>query len=183
MTVGSILWNHHTPVTLSIHFPIRMQNHLQRCTGRYLLPVLLGALATLVTLPLPGCDQVRTSDWNLRLVDVDGARRLTSDDRIAFVDPRTQSEYEARHIPGAIHLPYQDVLDEYKKLNAYRTVVVYGTDFNDPKALGMSKRLIELGQGDVRTLEGGLRSWEAAGEPVDGTEADGDAASDDAPES
>ena len=46
-------------------------------------------------------------------------------------------------------------------------MIVYGNDYNDPVADGMSKRLIELGHKDVRTLMGGLRAWKADGYAVE----------------
>ena len=67
------------------------------------------------------------------------------------------------HIRGAVSLPFSRVSTDYPILHQYDTVIVYGKDYNDPVAEGMSKRLIELGVSDVRTLRGGLRAWESAG--------------------
>lgn len=117
-----------------------------------------------------GCTQ-SVSDRNLVLVDPAEARQLMEDrrkllggvERGACVDPRGEAAYLKGHIPGAIHLPFQKVSSENKKLREYDVLIVYGDDYNDPLANGMSKRLIELGFKEVRTLRGGLRAWTEAG--------------------
>lgn len=122
-----------------------------------------------------GC-QTKTSERDLsfltpedgvRLAAGGGGLRLGSPRNVVWVDPRTASEFEAGHVPGAINLPYQDLADREDELDAYDIVIVYGSDYNDPKAHGMSKRLLETGR-DARTLRGGLRAWRDSGRDVEG---------------
>jgi 3-mercaptopyruvate sulfurtransferase SseA len=84
-----------------------------------------------------------------------------------WVDARSESDYRAGHIPGAINLPYERVNNDHRILKDFGVLIVYGNDYNDSRALGMSKRLMALGYGDVRTLTGGMREWKAAGNPVE----------------
>ena len=88
----------------------------------------------------------------------------------AWVDARPEADYRAGHIPGAISMPYERVTLDHKLLNGYDVIVVYGNDYNDTRANGMSKRLIELGHGDVRTLTGGMRAWKAEGNSIETSE-------------
>ena len=121
---------------------------------------------------LSGCSS-DTSDADLHFIQTADARELIGgknrllglgkESKAVWVDPRTKTAYQNGHIPGAIHVPYQDVAEQFRALEKFDAVIVYGVDFNDPKAEGMSKRLIELGLDDVRTLEGGLRAWENSG--------------------
>jgi phage shock protein E len=83
----------------------------------------------------------------------------------AWVDCRSEADFRAGHIPGAIHLPYERVSRDHKLLSQYSVLIVYGNDYNDARANAMSKRLIELGH-DARTLTGGMRAWKAEGNPV-----------------
>ena len=52
-------------------------------------------------------------------------------------------------------------------LEGFGTLIVYGDDFGSAIANAMSKRLVELGYKDVRTLRGGLRAWQDAGNEVE----------------
>ncbi len=84
-----------------------------------------------------------------------------------YVDPRSERDFRLGHIPGAISLPFQHLADNKSTLDGYDVLIVYGDDYNDPKANAMSKRLLELGFSDVRTLRGGLRAWTLAGFALD----------------
>ena len=99
---------------------------------------------------------------------VEGHKRLLGGTATgAWVDPRSDKAYGEGHIPGAIHVPFQSVATRHQVLRGYDVLVVYGNDYNDPKAEGMSKRLVELGHKDVRTLRGGLRAWTNAGHELE----------------
>ena len=123
-----------------------------------------------------GCSR-QTSNRDLVLVDPDEASALVSRQRgllglrgpvaAAWVDPRSEANFLQGHIPGAINLPFQDVTAGHHRLKSYEILVVYGDDFADPRAQGMSKRLLELGFKDVRTLRGGLRAWVTAGKTLE----------------
>lgn len=136
-----------------------------------LIAVVTGVLA------LTGCGDPKTSDRDLILMNVDDARELFARGRgglrigrsgqAAWIDPRSESEFRAERIPGAIHLPLDRVRDDHRPLREYDVLIVYGDDFNSPRAAALSKTLIELGHGDVRTLRGGLRAWKAAGHSVE----------------
>lgn len=123
-----------------------------------------------------GCLSTKTSDRDLVFVDpaegmeiVRGERQglVLGTVRGVWVDPRSVSEFREGHIPGAVHLPLERARDEHSRLEDYTTIVVYGEDYNSPLAHALSKTLLELGYDDVRTLRGGLRAWQAAGNPVE----------------
>lgn len=126
----------------------------------------------------PGCGGPKTSDRNISLVNVDDAQQLVKSRGSllglggtrtgAWVDPRTPLAYRAGHIPGAVSLPFQDVAAEHAaRLEGFGTLIVYGDDFGSAIATAMSKRLVELGYKDVRTLRGGLRVWQETGNEVE----------------
>jgi 3-mercaptopyruvate sulfurtransferase SseA len=84
-----------------------------------------------------------------------------------YVDSRREADFRAGHIPGAINLPYERVSADHSILKNHEVLIVYGNDYNDNRADGMSKRLMELGYSDVRTLIGGLRAWKSEGNPLE----------------
>ena len=146
--------------------------------GRNILIGRLAGVALLSTAAVfVGCGGKQTSAKSLEYVSpseaqalVDGRGRIIalSERTGVWVDPRTEREYDESHIPGAIHLPYQSLNELHAdRLRGADLVVVYGSGYNDAKAQGMSKRLIELGYKRVHTLEGGLRAWTDAGMDVE----------------
>ncbi|MEE8153789.1 MAG: rhodanese-like domain-containing protein [Phycisphaerales bacterium] len=128
------------------------------------------------TLAVLSCT-TKTSDRDLVLVNpidaqelVQGQAKLLGLGGTAtgtYVDPRSERDFRLGHIPGAISLPFQHLTNNKSKLDDYDVLIVYGDDYNDPKANAMSKRLLELGFSDVRTLRGGLRAWTSAGYALD----------------
>ena len=133
--------------------------------------LLLIVLAMLLAVPV-GCTK-SISDRNLILVDpdeaivlVEGRKKLlglAGTKTGVWVDPRGGRAYRQGHIAGAIHLPFQELAVQQEQLRGYDVLIVYGTSVKDDLADGMSKRLLELGFKDVRTLRGGLRAWTRAG--------------------
>ncbi len=128
------------------------------------------------TLAVIGCTNT-TSDRDLVLVNPIEAQELVQGQAKllglggttagTYVDPRSERDFRLGHIPGAISLPFQHLTDNKSTLDGYDVLIVYGDDYNDPKANAMSKRLLELGFSDVRTLRGGLRAWTSAGYALD----------------
>jgi 3-mercaptopyruvate sulfurtransferase SseA len=100
---------------------------------------------------------------------VAGEKTLLHGRRAAvWVDARSKADYDAGHIPGAISLPFERVTTEYFAIEREPIVIVYGADYNDARANGMSKRLKQLmPENDIRTLDGGVRAWTTAGNELE----------------
>jgi len=151
-----------------------------RAGGRWMARAWRQTLATALAAALisaAGCTEIKTSARDVQWVDPDTGASLVQDRETliglgktrsgVWVDARPAPEYRKGHIPGAINLPYQRLNDEHYVLEDYDVIVVYGSDYGDPKAEGMSKRLMELGYKNVKTLRGGLRMWEDSGRAVE----------------
>jgi rhodanese-related sulfurtransferase len=133
-------------------------------------------LVMLPAMPLIGCSN-KTSDRSLVFVRPGDAEQLVQGKRGllglggevcgAWLDPRSRVDYLEGHIPGAVHLPLEELRSEAAALDQYDLIIVYGDDYNSPVALAASKTLIGLGFKDVRTLRGGLRAWADAGNPIE----------------
>jgi len=84
-----------------------------------------------------------------------------------IIDVRSSFEYQASHVPGAIHIPFwtaftTDKLDSYKKTEP---VVLYCE--HGPRA-GIAKLAISLsGFENISYLAGHMTAWKKAGLPVD----------------
>lgn len=126
---------------------------------------------------LTSCAHRSTSRKDLVFVDPDTAAEqlrsggdwfnLSGGEGGVWVDPRSTRAFRKEHLPGAVHLPFEHVSERHEELSKYSVLVVYGDDYNDAIAEAMSKRLIELGHDNVKTLRGGLRAWKDAGHEVE----------------
>lgn len=125
---------------------------------------------------LQGCSN-KTSDRDISLISPVDADAIVQGKSIllglggttlgVWLDPRSERDFRQGHIPGAVNLPFQNVANDHHILKEYEVIVVYGSSYNDPKANAMSKRLMQLGYKDVKTLRGGLSSWKAAGYDIE----------------
>lgn len=131
-------------------------------------------VALLAAVLLPACDR-KTDDRDLQWVSVNEAQVLTEPtgfalrraQSMAYVDPRSEKDFAAGHIPGAVLVPFGELRQgAAASLAPFDVLVVYDTDFDDVVARALSKRLIEDGRWDVYTLTGGLRAWQKSGNEV-----------------
>ncbi|MEA3197452.1 MAG: hypothetical protein QOF32_1504 [Gammaproteobacteria bacterium] len=85
-----------------------------------------------------------------------------------IVDVRsvTARELEPRWIPGALHVPLQDVARQLKELPRDRDIILYCTCPSEASAARVAKILMNHGFKRVRPLRGGLDAWVAAGYAV-----------------
>jgi membrane protein DedA with SNARE-associated domain/rhodanese-related sulfurtransferase len=78
----------------------------------------------------------------------------------------TARELEPRWIPGALHVPLQDVARHVKELPRDRDIILYCTCPSEASAARVAKVLMNHGFKRVRPLAGGLDAWIGAGYAV-----------------
>jgi len=79
----------------------------------------------------------------------------------------TARQLEPRWIPGALHVPLQDVAAHLKDLPRDHEIILYCTCPSEATAARVAKILMNHGFKRVRPLHGGLDAWVAAGYAVD----------------
>lgn len=95
-------------------------------------------------------------------------RRMASSAPPLVLDVRTVQEYDAGHIPGALHVPHTEVrdrLDAVRAAGGGRSVVVYC--MKGPRARVAEKALAAGGLTRIAHLNGGFIGWKKAGNRVD----------------
>jgi membrane protein DedA with SNARE-associated domain/rhodanese-related sulfurtransferase len=80
----------------------------------------------------------------------------------------TARALEPRWIPGAVHVPLNDIARHVKELPRDREIIVYCTCPNEASAARVAKILMRNGFKSVRPLHGGLDAWISAGYVVEG---------------
>ena len=96
--------------------------------------------------------------------------RAWKDSAALFVDAREPAFYEEGHIPRAINLPRERILQArtIRELESKaRPLIVYcsGDDCEDSKIV--AKGLLVMGHEKVSVYEGGWEEWSASGSPVE----------------
>jgi rhodanese-related sulfurtransferase len=136
--------------------------------GIFTLAVLSGLLG------LSGCN-TGISDKSLSYISPadaavsmrEGSSSLIGPERkTVLVDPRQSWAYQKTYIPSSMNIPYGQLKTQLWRLDEVGMIIVCGTTYDDSVAIAMSKTLLAMGYKDVRTVRGGLRAWEKAGEPV-----------------
>jgi membrane protein DedA with SNARE-associated domain/rhodanese-related sulfurtransferase len=102
----------------------------------------------------------------ISVADLDELIQAGAAPLIIDVRSLTARELEPRWIPGALHVPLEDVARQIKELPRDRDVILYCTCPSEASAARVAKILMNHGFKRVRPLLGGLDAWVAAGYAV-----------------
>ena len=112
--------------------------------------ILLVALGAYIGIKLLGV----LSRWGIKQVT---PRELDQMKGITLLDTREDREYKQGHIPGAVHIPLNEVGARAKKLRKDKEIVVYCQNGN--RSIWAIKRLMGMGFTQCVNLKGGYRAW------------------------
>ncbi len=102
------------------------------------------------------------SDRDVAMVTAEHVAELIDRDDVVVVDVRSRRQYEAGHLPGAIHLPLPEMAADDQRLAAARAIIVYGPEPPSRLAWAGTKKLMRLGYRRVAQFPGGVEAWELA---------------------
>src|SRR3954470_8467015 len=100
-------------------------------------------------------------------VDAAAAEKLVKDAKVTVLDVRTPDEFKQGHIAGAKNIDFTENDFEKKvgELDKSKPFLVHcGSGRRSTSSLEIFKK---LGFQSIYHLDGGLKSWEAAGKPVE----------------
>ncbi|HPC06530.1 MAG TPA: rhodanese-like domain-containing protein, partial [Anaerolineaceae bacterium] len=70
------------------------------------------------------------------------------------------------HIPGAVHIPADNIKSGLAVLNSDSWIVIYSSDVDGDILTKVGEDLLDNGFSNVNILEGGILSWKNQGFPV-----------------
>jgi rhodanese-related sulfurtransferase len=122
-------------------------------------------LALLAILLLPGAALAGEEAADISAAEL--REQLGSGSPPVILDVRTDAEFERGHIPGAVHIPYDELEGRLGEISASTsdTIVVYCRV--GPRARRGEETLLRNGFGNVLHLDGGFLAWEGAGNPIE----------------
>lgn len=100
-----------------------------------------------------------------RNIDIDSYRDKFHDGDHVLVDVREIEEWVGGHVPGAIHIPLNDLPDRLAEISAEKPVVVVCA--SGVRSIYGGQFLIENGYSEVYNLEGGTKTWMLKGLPLE----------------
>lgn len=80
-----------------------------------------------------------------------------------IVDVRSDDEYAAGHIPGAIHIPFYSVGKRHEEISSDKDTPVVIYCAHGPRAWWAAFALRRKGFSQVTTLEGHFKQWRKSG--------------------
>jgi mannose-6-phosphate isomerase-like protein (cupin superfamily) len=91
------------------------------------------------------------------------------DARMTVIDALPPAPFGQRHLPGAINVVAEDSDEHVRSAlpDPAAAIVTYSTDQHCTRGPELAARLRKLGYRDVRTYDGGIEDWIAAGLPIE----------------
>ena len=80
-----------------------------------------------------------------------------------ILDVRSQAEYDAGHVPGAVLIPHDQLAARLAELDRDRWVLVY---CKSGRRAGIAEDVLVKSGFDVRQIEGSWNRWSAEGRPA-----------------
>ncbi|MCH9675936.1 MAG: rhodanese-like domain-containing protein [Gammaproteobacteria bacterium] len=125
-------------------------------------PVLTMAFLAIVGALMWTSVQARSST----VISPGDATRLINHENAVVVDVRGDNDYKQGHIVNAVHMPFEQLSHQTKKLERYKDRPLIMTCKNGQQGSAASRLLKKQGFESVYSLGGGLTAWEGASLPL-----------------
>ncbi len=125
-----------------------------------------GAAATPTPAPTPTPTAVALSA--VPAPDIEPAEAaLRADQGALLLDVRENDEWDAGHIPGSTHIPLSELQARIGELPTDQTILVICRSGN--RSQEARDLILAAGLTNVTSVDGGVRAWQAAGYPFEGS--------------
>lgn len=92
------------------------------------------------------------------------ASQLRAEHPPVVLDVRSQDEFDAGHVPGALLIPHDQLAERLDEIPVERDVVVY---CHSGRRATLAERVLLANDRKVTQLDGSWIGWQAAGLPVE----------------
>ncbi len=114
---------------------------------------------------LLGCSNSGTS--SLSEISPQQASKIVASDNAVIIDVRTQEEWDAGHIPDAVHIPLSDVKSRLEDFKAYEGKTLVMQCRSGKRSAKAANILLDAGFINVSNLKGGIMAWKKEKLPVE----------------
>lgn len=91
------------------------------------------------------------------------AQTMSAENQAVIIDVREDSEWNEKHIPGAIHVPLGQLKDRLTELETYKNIPLIMQCQRGGRSAQASALMKSAGFAKVYNLDGGLQAWEQSG--------------------
>jgi len=93
--------------------------------------------------------------------------KMDNNPNLHLIDVREHHEWQFIHIPGAIHIPKDQISEKVQEYFTDKTAAIYIHCRSGVRSLYAADCMIELGYQDVYSVNGGIQDWAMSGYPVE----------------
>jgi rhodanese-related sulfurtransferase len=112
-----------------------------------------------------GCGQGARAEESIS--DEELATRIEQGTAPLILDVRSEQEYRAGHIPGALNIPHDELSERFSELGASESDEIVVHCQSGRRAAAARTLLEAAGFRQIRDLEGHMQGWRAAGRPTE----------------
>ena len=115
----------------------------------------------LAVMLLTACGQAKENDWEAAYMNItagEAKQIMDSEDGYIILDARTQEEYDQGHIPGAIVISHEEIMEKAADVltDKEQLILVYCRSGRRSKIA--AEALVELGYTNIKEF-GGIIDW------------------------
>lgn len=93
--------------------------------------------------------------------------RMDKNTQLCLIDVRELDEWQEVHIPGALHVPKNDISLRIESYVDDKTLPIYLHCRGGVRSLYAAQCLLDLGYQEVYSIDGGIMEWAMFGYPVE----------------
>jgi rhodanese-related sulfurtransferase len=127
-----------------------MKNFLKYCRLSFIISML-------------GFNAAKAATDPLELISPQDASTLSAEKKAVIIDVREDNEWNAVHIPGAIHIPLGQLSNRLSELQSYKNTAIITQCRSGARSAKALDILKSAGFTQVQNMEGGLIAWDKAG--------------------
>lgn len=107
------------------------------------------------------------TDHNINKISVhELKKRLDNTPDLCIIDVREDNEWHEQHIPGALHIPKDELMNNIAAKVPDHHCPLYLHCRGGVRSLQAANVLLDLGYQEVYSIDGGIMEWAASGYPV-----------------
>ena len=103
----------------------------------------------------------------LHSISAQEAANLQTEKKAIIIDVREDSEWQAEHIAGAIHIPLKQLEERLAELKPYQNEKIITQCRSGMRSAKAAELLQSSGFNNVYNMEGGLNAWQKQGLKVE----------------